>query len=134
VSRISPRHLPSFRPAGGASAAVIAAFIAAGVAACGSSSSSHQATSAVAGSQVKQDCTAVADVLSDGPDPDADAVGYAQAQVLPLRQLKIGDAKLSGDVRTLANAFQAFSAGSGTAAAVGKAENAVNSICPQAAP
>lgn len=113
---------------------MVAALLATAVAACGSSSSSHQAASALGGSQVRQDCTAVSDVLSDGPDPDADAIGYAQAQVLPLRQLKIGDAALSGDVRSLAQAYQAFSAGQGTAAAVTKAENAVNSICPQAAP
>ena len=73
-------------------------------------------------------------MLSDGPDPDADAVGYAQAQVLPLRQLKISDAALHSDVLALANAYQAFSTGSGTAATVTKAENSVNSICPQAAP
>jgi hypothetical protein len=111
------------------------AFVAVAVAvtACGSSSS-KAAASAGLGTQVQQECTAVTDVLSDGPDPDADAVGYAQAQVLPLRQLKITDAALHGDVLALANAYQAFSSGSGTAATVTKAENSVNSICPQAAP
>lgn len=78
-------------------------------------------------------------MLSDGPDPTADPIGYAQAQVLPLRQLTISDAALHRDVLALASAFQAFSTGSGaggTAAAlkVSKAENAVNSICPEAAP
>jgi hypothetical protein len=122
-----------------ASAAVTAAFIAIAIAACGSSSSSaNQATSALLGSKVQQDCTAVADVLSDGPDPDSDSVGYAQAQVLPLRQLKISDAALQHDVLALAAAYQAFSAGSGAggaaaAATVAKAEKSVNSICPQAA-
>jgi hypothetical protein len=82
---------------------------------------------------VQQDCTAVADVLADGPDPDADAVGYAQAQVLPLRQLKVGDAALHSDVLALAAAFQAFGSGGGSAAAVTKAENSVNSVCPGAA-
>jgi hypothetical protein len=108
------------------------------VAACGSSSS-HSSTTALLGNTVHQECTAISDVLSDGPDPDADPVGYAQAQVLPLRQLTISDAKLHSDVLTLANAFQAFSTGSGAggtkaALAVAKAENAVNSICPEAAP
>jgi hypothetical protein len=115
-------------------AAAVTAFLAFAVAACGSSSSSHPATSAVLGTQVQQDCTAVSDVLADGPDPDADAVGYAQAQVLPLRQLKLGNAALRVDVLALAGAYQAFSTGSGSAAAVTKAENSVNSICPQAAP
>jgi hypothetical protein len=120
-----------------AAAAAVAAFLAVAVTACGSSSSSSSskpAASAVLGTQVQQDCTAVADVLSDGPDPDADAVGYAQAQVLPLRQLKISDVALHSDVLALANAYQAFGTGSGTAATVTKAENSVNSICPQAAP
>jgi hypothetical protein len=122
-----------------AAAAAVVAFLAVAVAACGSSSSSSSSSSkpaaaAVLGTQLQQDCTAVADVLSDGPDPDADAVGYAQAQVLPLRQLKIGDAALHSDVLALAHAYQAFGAGSGTAATVTKAENSVNSICPQAAP
>ena len=114
------------------------AVIALGIAACGSSSSSPT-TSTVLGRQVQQDCTAISDVLSDGPDPGADPVGYAQAQVLPLRRLTIGDAALHRDVLALAAAYQSFSSGSGAggaaaAAAVAKAENAVNSICPQAAP
>jgi len=114
------------------------ALLAIALAACGSTSSSASA-SAVTGSALQRDCTAVADVLADGPDPDADSVGYAEAQVLPLRQLTIGDAALSRDVLTLARAYQAFSSGSGAgshaaAAAVTKAENSVNSICPQAAP
>jgi hypothetical protein len=138
VSRILHHHHapPARLTATGALAAT--AFIALTVAACGSSSS-NPARSAVLGSQVQQNCTAVADVLSDGPDPDADAAGYAQAQILPLRQLKLSDAALQRDVLALAAAYQAFSAGSGArsaaaAAAVTKAENSVNSICPQAAP
>jgi len=114
-----------------------AALLALTVAACGSSSS--RSSTAILGSAIQQDCTTVADVLSDGPDPDADAVGYAQAQVLPLRQLTIGDAALQRAVLALAGAYQAFSTGSGasnsTAAhQVTQAENAVNAICPQAAP
>lgn len=78
-------------------------------------------------------------MLANGPDPDADPVGYAEAQVLPLQQLNLSDAALHRDVVALASAFKAFSTSSGakgTAAAlkVAKAENAVNSICPEAAP
>jgi hypothetical protein len=131
VSRIPHHHAPPFRSAAGG--AIAAAFLGLAVAGCGASSSSAT-TSAALGTQAQQDCTAVSDVLADGPDPDADAVGYAQAQVLPLRQLKIGDAALRGDVLALAGAYQAFSAGRGSAAAVTKAEDSVNSICPQAAP
>lgn len=81
----------------------------------------------------------VSDVLTDGPDSDADPVGYAEAQVLPLRQLTIGDAKLHSAVLSLAAAYSTFSTSTaptrGAAAQmVAKAENEVNKICPQAAP
>lgn len=101
------------------------------VAACGSSSSSGSSSSAV-----QQSCTAVTDVLADGPDPDADPLGYAQAQILPLRQLKISDPGLNTAVQNLASAYQSFSSGTGTgqsAMAVDAAQNAVNAICPGAA-
>jgi hypothetical protein len=138
-------HTPRVRAAAprtpaAATAALLAitAFLAIAMAGC-SSSSSRATTSATLGSAVQQDCTAIGDVLSDGPDPDADSAGYAQAQVLPLRQLSITDATLQREVRTLAAAYQAFAAGRGrgraaAAGAVTKAENTVNSICPQAAP
>jgi hypothetical protein len=76
-------------------------------------------------------------VLSDGPDPDADSVGYAQAQVLPLAQLKLSDATLSHDASRLAAAYKEFSSTNGSAAAavkVSAAETALNSVCPNAAP
>ena len=77
-------------------------------------------------------------MLADGPDPGADPVGYAEAQVLPLRQLAISDATLHRAVLTLASAYETFSTSSSStraasAAAVTKAENEVNKICPQAA-
>ena len=138
MSRIRHHHASPTRQALiRASAGTAAAFLALAVAACGSASS--QASSAAAlGTAVQQDCTTISDVLSDGPDPGADPVGYAQAQVLPLRQLTIGDATLRSAVLTLASAYQTFSTSSsaGTSAAsraVTKAEGAVNSICPGAA-
>jgi hypothetical protein len=113
------------------------AFLALAVAACGSASS-QTSSAASLGSAVQQNCTSVADVLSDGPDQGVDPVGYAQAQVLPLRQLTISDATLHRAVLTLASAYETFST-SGTstraasARAVTKAENEVQKICPQAA-
>jgi len=140
VSRILHNHTMRARPpALSASAgAALAAFLAIAVVACGSSSP-HASAATALGTAVQQDCTAIADVLADGPDPGADPAGYAQAQVLPLRQLKISDAALRHDVLALASAYQGFSASGGargTAAAqqVTKTENTVNSICPQAAP
>jgi hypothetical protein len=144
VSRILHHHAPPARPAAiKALTGIMMAFAALTVAACSSSSSQAPASqtenSAIVGTAVQQDCTAVGDVLSDGPDPGADAVGYAQAQVLPLRQLTIGNATLRRDVLALAAAYQAYSSGSGAggkaaAAEVTKAEDTVNSICSQAAP
>ena len=97
--------------------------------ACGSSSSS---SAAVAGTGTHQDCVAVGDVLADGPDPGADPIGYAQAQVLPLRQLKIADTSLHRAIEALASAYQAFSSSGGSVGAgqVSKAEKAVNALCP----
>lgn len=119
------------RKASAAAAGLIAALA---IAAC-SSSSTTASTASLAGSATQQACTALTDVLANGPDPDADPVGYAEAQVLPLRQLKISDPTLAKYVTALADAFQAYSSGSTAsgAAAVTKAENAVNSICPEAA-
>ena len=62
-------------------------------------------------------------------------MGYADAQVLPLRQLQVDDAQLHRAVLQLAAAYQAYSAASrqaGPAAAVqvSKSEAAVNAICP----
>jgi hypothetical protein len=113
------------------------ALLALTVAACGSASSRTSSTVSL-GSAVQQDCTSVADVLADGPDSGADPVGYAQAQVLPLRQLTISDAALHRAVLTLASAYETFSTSSSStratsAQAVTKAENEVNKICPQAA-
>jgi hypothetical protein len=105
------------------------------IAACGSSLHG----SAVLGTKVEQQCTQVADVLSDGPDPDADTVGYAEAQVLPLKQLTISDPALKTAVANLDAAYQAYISSNGpaqnqTATKTTQAENALNAICPGAAP
>ena len=107
----------------------LAVLVAVIVTACGSSSSS---SAAVAGTAMHQDCVAVADVLSDGPDPGSDPIGYAQAQVLPLRQLKIAGASLQRAVQALASAYQTFSSSGGSAGAgqVSKAEKTVSALCP----
>src|SRR5580704_7962900 len=68
------------------------------------------ATAAVAKHGPARQCTAVADVLSDGPTLTADPVGYAEAQVLPLRQLKLSDPTLRRAVQQLDSAYAAFSA------------------------
>ena len=90
----------------------LAAVTSATVAAC-SSSSSTTASATSSASALSQDCTAVTDVLADGPDPTADSVGYAQAQILPLKQLTLADAKVKSAVTRLDAAFTAFVAAKG---------------------
>lgn len=121
----------------GAIGGLAAAAIVVPLAACSSSPSSATSTKLL-GTTRQQQCTSVSDVLSDGPDPGADPVGYAEAQVLPLRQLKLTDPSLSQAVKTLAAAYEAYATSTGSASAAAKvkvstAANAVNAICPGAA-
>lgn len=102
------------------------------LAACGSSGSS----SARAAAPIEAPCNQVASVLSDGPDPEADPVGYAQAQVLQLRALSIAREPLHRATDALASAYQQFSQSNGSAAAKAAVSHAVhelNAICPGAA-
>jgi hypothetical protein len=100
----------------------------------GGCSSSGPATSSAA---VRATCTQVGAVLSDGPDPTADPVGYAEAQVLPLQQIRTPDAQLRAAIGKLASAYRAFfdSGGSSSSAklAVAAASKRIDSFCPGAA-
>jgi hypothetical protein len=119
-------------------ALALAAVTAATATACGSSSSTTASATSSA-SALAADCTAVSDVLADGPDSTADSIGYAQAQILPLKQLSFADAKLQTAVTKLDAAFTAFVAAKTSstqtqaAVQVTSAENAVNAVCPGAA-
>jgi hypothetical protein len=106
-----------------------ALFVAAAVAACGSSSAASSDTSRAT---VEHDCTLIADTLSDGPDPNSDPVGYAQAQIIPLGQLRLADPVLRTDVRQLIAAYRAYSSNSTTANALAasKAEGTILAACP----
>jgi hypothetical protein len=102
--------------------------------ACGSSSSSSAGASA---SVTQASCAEVSAVLSDGPDPDADPVGYAEAQVLPLRHISVASPVLHGAIIQLALAYEEFFAGNGKSSnakeAVAVASKKLDSICPGAA-
>jgi hypothetical protein len=104
------------------------------LAACGSASHASAATSATT---LSQTCTTVSGTLADGPDPDADPVGYAEAQITPLRQIKTADPALRTAVAVLADAYAKVFASkdkSQTAVqAVAAASKKVNAICPGAA-
>jgi hypothetical protein len=110
---------------------LVAVTICAGLlSACGSSGPPR------ASAAVKSTCEQVSAVLSDGPDPGADPVGYAQAQVLPLRQIHTSETNLKGAIDDLASAFEQFSLTNGAKAtklAVTRASDKVDAICPGAA-
>jgi hypothetical protein len=100
--------------------------------ACGSSAHTTAQTSAA----VKNTCQQVSAVLSDGPDPDADPVGYAEAQILPLHQIRTQDKSLRSAVDSLSSAYRRFYSTNGASAAkqaVSRASHTVNTICPGAA-
>ena len=106
------------------------------LAACGGSAGTS-ASAAAASTSTRQSCQQIGAVLADGPDPDADPAGYAEAQILPLRQVHIADQPLKTAVGQLDSAYQRLyrSDGSSTAAvkAVAAASKKVNEICPGAA-
>jgi hypothetical protein len=95
---------------------------------------SGQASSATAISAV---CTQVGAALSDGPDPHTDPVGYAEAQVRPLRGIRTSDPALRSAIRALAAAYANVFAHDGMDRSVTRAVTAarkkVNAICPGAA-
>ena len=107
------------------------------VCACSSSASSAAKGTASNAAATANTCQQVSAVLSDGPDPDADPVGYAEAQVLPLRRINAPDQALHSVISQLANAYQQFFASNGKSSnakeAVAVASKKLNSLCPGAA-
>jgi hypothetical protein len=85
---------------------------------------------------VQATCTRIEAVLSDGPDPGADPVGYAEAQILPLRSIHTSDPTLRRAIAALATAYQRFfddnGAGTTLKRATTRAGKAVDAICPGA--
>ena len=108
--------------------------LAALLAACTSQAPASRPVSATA---VHATCTKVSAVLSDGPDPDADPVGYAEAQILPLGQIRTSDAQIRVAISQLAAAYREFFASNGSSSAaklaVAAASKRINSLCPGAA-
>lgn len=104
--------------------------------ACSSGGQTSASTASVTQTQAQQACQQVSAVLTNGPDPDADPVGYAQAQILPLEQLHPADQTLGKAISTLASAYSGYVAANGkdkTAnSALTAAVNRINSLCPGA--
>jgi hypothetical protein len=103
------------------------------------SSSGSAATAATTGASVSAAATAcnqVDAVLTDGPDPGTDPVGYAEAQVQPLEQIHTTDATVGGAITGLATAYNAYYTANGkdkTAnATLNTAINQINKLCPGA--
>jgi hypothetical protein len=135
--RKEPMGLSSMRPRprrGRLSEAVALLTVAiATLAACGSSSKPASTAAAVAA--MSRVCTTVTDVLGNGPDPDVDPVGYAEAQPIQLRRVRTADAKLHAAIDSLANAYQQFArtnGGRAAKAAVKTASARLDAICPGA--
>jgi hypothetical protein len=105
------------------------------LAACGSSSSGA-ATASTHPAPAANVCVQVADVLGNGPDPDFDPVGYAEAQIGPLTAVKDAKPALQQALKALASAYEAeFRNGVNkqTKSAVKSASHTVNTFCPGAA-
>jgi hypothetical protein len=73
-------------------------------------------------------------VLADGPDPDADPVGYALAQIAPLGQIHTSDPALAQRLSSLISADRALVNSNGSDHAVAKSiakdDAALNTACP----
>ncbi|MFZ0249364.1 MAG: hypothetical protein WAL61_05420 [Acidimicrobiales bacterium] len=104
------------------------------LAACGSGPSGGSASRAQAPTGL---CQKLSGVLSDGPDPDVDPVGYALSQIAPLGQIHTSDHELAQRLSDLISADQTLvgSNGSDHAAAesIAKDDAALDTICPGAA-
>lgn len=98
-------------------------------AACGSSGGGAQASAAPPAL-----CQKILAVLSDGPDPDADPVGYALSQIKPLGQIATSDhsVRVTLDKLIAADRSLVNSNGSDHAAktAIARADKALNTACP----
>jgi hypothetical protein len=81
-------------------------------------------------------CTVVTGALADGPDPSVDPTGYAEAQVLPLREVTTSNVELHSALLALSNAYeQLFKVGDTKSAerAVAAATAEVETFCPDVA-
>ncbi|HEY7145268.1 MAG TPA: hypothetical protein VH637_13565 [Streptosporangiaceae bacterium] len=82
-------------------------------------------------------CNQVSGALADGPDSDTDPVGYAQAQIIPLSQVRTSDSALAAAVARLDRAYRQIAASNAVPAAarqdVATASKQINAICPGAA-
>jgi hypothetical protein len=115
----------------------VAALIGAGslFAACSSGGSSGGSGGAAAAAAAPHAlCQQLNGVLADGPDPDADPVGYALSQIEPLQAIHSSDSSAMHKVSRLIAADQGFYNSNGSdkaaATAIKKADASLNKVCP----
>ncbi|HTW21890.1 MAG TPA: hypothetical protein VME70_16980 [Mycobacteriales bacterium] len=107
----------------------------AGLGACGSGSSAGTAGGSATTVPTPPTCTLVAGILGNGPDPDADPVGYAEAQIRPLAAVHPTSPQLARAVSALDSAFRqefARHASATSKAAVRAAGKRLDALCPGA--
>jgi hypothetical protein len=89
--------------------------------------------SAPATTATKKTCQQVGAVLAEGPDPDTDPAGYAEAQILPLSQIHASDQQLRSAIGQLDTAYRQLFASKGASSAAAQAVVAatkkINAIC-----
>ena len=115
--------------------ALAALAIALPVSACSSGTSSSTSGVPVV-TAAESACQQVSAVLTDGPDPGADPVGYAEAQILQLRLIHTSDSKIQRAIDGLASAYSGYSSTDGknkaATAAANTAITTINNLCPDA--
>jgi hypothetical protein len=104
------------------------------LAGCGSSSSGAASAGATA-LPAPPVCTQISGTLGNGPDPDADPIGYAEAQIKPLAAIHPANQKLASALVLLDHAYQGVydtNNAPASKAAVRHAQHLVNAVCPGA--
>jgi hypothetical protein len=108
------------------------------LAACGSGSPVGTASGGGLAKAPQALCQKLTAVFSDGPDPDADPVGYALSQILPLSQIRSSDTAAIDTVDTVVTADRALVKSNGgdhsAKAAIQKGYARLNQACPGVAP
>jgi len=79
-------------------------------------------------------CETLNGIFSNGPDPDADPVGYALSQIKPLGQVHTSDDAVHSDLTKLIAADRALVQANGSdhkaKVAIKKDDHLVNQACP----
>jgi hypothetical protein len=133
---ITVSHRTRARTRAGGSLATMALAMMALISACSSGGQTAAPTASTTQTAAQQTCQTVSDVLADGPDPDADPVGHAQAQILPLEEIHTTDQTLSKAISALDRGYSSYVAANGTdkaaTSALTAAINKINALCPEA--